>query len=72
MERTISSGIEKEHNFIANDGTTSKVDYYNKKQKVLVAQNYLFETDWYVIRQADSGKEMPSDIKQKEQKQKHK
>tara|TARA_B100000212_G_scaffold104552_2_gene77321 strand:- start:2901 stop:3233 length:333 start_codon:yes stop_codon:yes gene_type:complete len=65
-EEQYKNAIEKEHNHIANDGTTSKVDVeITKEQKMLVAQNYLFETDWYVIRQADSGKEMPSDIKTK-------
>ena len=58
--------LENRHNHVAEDGTTSFVEIEpTKEQKIRAAQNYLFTTDWYVIRQADSGKEMPSDIKTK-------
>ena len=30
-----------------------------------VAQRYLKSTDWYVIREMDSGEPMPADVKQK-------
>jgi len=65
-EEQYKNALEKEHNHIANDGTTSKVEIEpTKEQKLLVAQSYLSETDWYVIREADSGKTMPNDIKTK-------
>lgn len=38
-----------------------------RKQRINELENYLSETDWYAIRYADTGEEMPSDIKKKRQ-----
>ena len=35
------------------------------RNRIWELKNYLSETDWYAIRYADEGKEIPSDIKQK-------
>jgi len=60
------NALENGHNHVSEDGTTSFVEIEpTKEQKLLVAQSYLSETDWYVIREADSGKTMPNDIKTK-------
>jgi len=65
-EEQYKNALENEHNHIANDGATSKVEIEaTKVQQLQVAQSYLSETDWYVIREADSGKTMPNDIKTK-------
>tara|TARA_Y100000114_G_scaffold142787_1_gene149690 strand:+ start:1739 stop:2074 length:336 start_codon:yes stop_codon:yes gene_type:complete len=58
--------IEKQHNYVESDGSTKLVEQaLTSEQKIIEAKVYLSETDWYVIREADSGKEMPSDIKTK-------
>lgn len=35
------------------------------RNRIWELKNYLRETDWYAIRYADEGKEIPSDIKKK-------
>ena len=58
--------IENQHNYVESDGSTKLVEEaLTSEQKIIEAKIYLSETDWYVIREADSGKEMPSDIKTK-------
>ena len=58
--------IEKQHNYVESDGSTKLVEEaLTSEQKIIEAKVYLSETDWYVIREADSGKEMPGDIKTK-------
>jgi hypothetical protein len=58
--------IQNNHNHCDNDGVTKYANTEpTSEQKIIEAKIYLTETDWYVIRQADSGKEMPSDIKTK-------
>ena len=46
------------------DIKTDKVNQ-EKLKNIAEAQLYLRRTDWYVVREADSGKAMPSDIKTK-------
>lgn len=46
------------------DTKTDKVNQ-EKLKNIAEAQLYLRRTDWYVVREADSGKAMPSDIKTK-------
>ena len=43
----------------------AKEDAYKAtiEYKISEAKAYLISTDWYIIRYADSGKEVPSDIK---------
>ncbi len=38
-----------------------------KNQRINELENYLSDTDWYAIRFADTGEEMPVDIKKKRQ-----
>ena len=38
-----------------------------KERRILELQNYLTTTDWYAIRFADTGEEIPAIIKQKRQ-----
>ena len=58
--------IENQHNYVESDGSTKLVEEaLTSEQKIIEAKIYLSSTDWYVIREADSGKEMPSDIKTK-------
>jgi len=65
-EEQWQTATENNHNYCGSDGITKTIDIeLSKEQQLLIAQNYLLETDWYVIREADSGKEMPSDIKTK-------
>ena len=60
------TATESNHNYCGSDGVTKIVEIEaTKEQQLQVARSYLSETDWYVIRQADSGKEMPSEIKTK-------
>lgn len=65
-EEQHAEAIEKQHNYVEPDGSTKLVEEaLTSEQKIIEAKVYLSETDWYVIREADSGKEMPSDIKTK-------
>ena len=38
-----------------------------KNSRISELENYLRETDWYAIRFADTGEEIPADIKKKRQ-----
>ena len=38
-----------------------------KERKISELENYLSDTDWYAIRYADTGEEIPADIKKKRQ-----
>ncbi len=38
-------------------------DWYDLKTLAIKSHKYLLDTDWYVIRQLDSGEPMPEDIK---------
>ena len=65
-EKQHIEAIEKQHNYVESDGSTKLVEEPStSQQKIIQAKVYLSETDWYVIREADSGKEMPSEIKTK-------
>tara|TARA_B100000242_G_scaffold294294_1_gene276081 strand:+ start:2244 stop:2582 length:339 start_codon:yes stop_codon:yes gene_type:complete len=65
-EQQWQKATENNHNYCGSDGVTKNIDVgITKEQQLRVAQAYLSETDWYVIREADSGKEMPSEIKTK-------
>ena len=58
--------VQNNHNYCGNDGVTKDINTeLTVEQKITQARMYLLETDWYVIREADSGKEMPSEIKTK-------
>ena len=60
------NALKNEHNYIADDGSSKTVAVeQTAAQKIAEAKIYLSSTDWYVIREADSGKVMPSDIKTK-------
>lgn len=58
------------HNKLNDDGTTERCDLRTKKEideeteaaERLNAMNYLAETDWYVMRKVETGKEIPNDI----------
>lgn len=55
------------------DGNPILVDYPPpseeeiKQKKIIELENYLNQTDWYAIRFADCGVEIPLEIKQKRQ-----
>ena len=42
--------------------TATEYAKQEKRVKAHAAQRYLSETDWYVYRKAETGKEIPSDI----------
>ena len=49
---------------MSSDTKTNKVAQ-DKSDAVGTAQKYLKDTDWYVVRKADTGKAIPSDISTK-------
>jgi hypothetical protein len=58
--------IHNNHDYCGNDGVTKYANTEpTSEQKITEAKIYLSQTDWYVIREADSGKKMPSEIKTK-------
>ena len=65
-EKQHATATENNHNYVDSDGSTRLVEEpLTSEQKIVQARVYLSSTDWYVIRQSDSGKEMPNDIKTK-------
>ena len=62
-ESTSTNSINK-FKAMSSDTKTDKVNQ-EKLKNIAEAQLYLRRTDWYVVREADSGKAMPSDIKTK-------
>lgn len=59
---TDENGIMYEAGFLPKE-TEKEI----RAQKIIELQNFLNRTDWYVIRNADSGIEIPEDIKAKRQ-----
>jgi len=60
------TAVDNNHNHIADNGSSKTVSLEEtSEEKIAGAKIYLSSTDWYVIREADSGKAMPSDIKTK-------
>lgn len=55
-------GADKSGNPILMDPPPPSQDEINSR-KITEYESYLRKTDWYVIRYADSGKEIPHDIK---------
>ena len=65
-EEQWQTATENNHNYVDSDGSTRLVEEpLTSEQRIIQARAYLSETDWYVIRQSDSGEEMPSDIRTK-------
>ena len=62
-EATSTNSINK-FKAMSADTKTDKVNQ-EKLKNIGEAQLYLRKTDWYVVREADSGKAMPSDVKTK-------
>tara|TARA_B100001059_G_scaffold235048_1_gene279477 strand:- start:1597 stop:1998 length:402 start_codon:yes stop_codon:yes gene_type:complete len=62
-EATSTNSINK-FKAMSADTKTDKVNQ-EKLKNIAEAQLYLRRTDWYVVREADSGKAMPDDIKTK-------
>jgi hypothetical protein len=42
-------------------------DYEKAQRRIAELEGYLSETDWYAIRYADTGEEIPADVKKKRQ-----
>ena len=61
------SAINNGHNCILENGDTCIKDFYSYHEDVELAKakQYLIDTDWYVIRKIETGKEIPEDILQK-------
>jgi len=66
-EKVWRNALEKDHNHIDKNGKTSYVDFSTKEEKAQRMKNnaikYLKETQWYFIRQLETGEPMPEDIK---------
>ena len=59
---------ETEQGVLYVKGTIPQKDPETKKMEQIIAlQKFLNDTDWYAIRYADSGVEIPADIKAKRQ-----
>jgi hypothetical protein len=57
------SAVDNNHNYIADNGSSKTIAVeQTTPQKIAEAQAYLSSTDWYVVRKADTGKAVPSDI----------
>lgn len=57
------SAVDNNHNYIADDGSSKTVTVAQTAgEKVAEAEIYLSSTDWYIVRKADTGKAVPSDI----------
>lgn len=62
-EEQWKTAVDNNHNYIADDGSSKTVAVeQTAAQKIAEAQIYLSYTDWYVVRKADTGKAVPSDI----------
>ena len=64
VDKTASTNSINKFKAMSSDTKTDKVNQ-EKLKNIAEAQLYLRRTDWYVVREADSGKAMPSDIKTK-------
>ena len=64
VNETASTNSINKFKAMSADTNTDKVNQ-EKLKNIAEAQLYLRRTDWYVVREADSGKAMPSDIKTK-------
>jgi hypothetical protein len=67
--RTISIELEEYKQWLS-EGNTPEPEFTEEEiakqeldKQISEAKQYLASTDWYIIRYADSGKEVPSDIK---------
>jgi len=62
-EEQWQTAVDNNHNYIANDGSSKTVDLESTAgEKVAGAYAYLNSTDWYVVRKADTGEAVPSEI----------
>lgn len=75
-EQVKNIAIDNGHNFISADGSyTERKSLVSDEDKLIYDQisknnesrKYLRETDWYVVRQLETGKAIPSDISTKRQ-----
>ena len=64
VDESASTNSINKFKAMSSDTKTDKVNQ-EKLKNIAEAQIYLRRTDWYVVREADSGKAMPSDIKTK-------
>tara|TARA_B100000073_G_C23707393_1_gene562832 strand:+ start:414 stop:812 length:399 start_codon:yes stop_codon:yes gene_type:complete len=64
VDESASTNSINKFKAMSSDTKTDKVNQ-EKLKNIAEAQLYLRRTDWYVVREADSGKAMPSDIKTK-------
>ena len=64
VDESASTNSINKFKAMSADTKTDKVNQ-EKLKNIAEAQLYLRRTDWYVVREADSGKAMPSDIKTK-------
>lgn len=53
-------------NIIAEPATTTEIETYSQniinKEKLAILYAYLADTDWYAVRKADTGEDIPADI----------
>lgn len=64
------ANIEQKMISADENGRPTLVDFpdeYKKRDRILELKNYLFSTDWYVIRFMETGIEIPLEIKEKRQ-----
>jgi len=60
IQEWIASGNVVEEAF-----TNGEVAKHNNDKIVAEAKQYLIDTDWYIVREQDSGKAVPEEVKQK-------
>ena len=61
VDETASTNSINKFKAMSSDTKTNKVAQ-DKSDAVGTAEKYLQDTDWYVVRKADTGKAIPSDI----------
>ena len=61
VNETASTNSINKFKAMSSDTKTNKVAQ-DKSDAIGTAEKYLHDTDWYVVRKADSGKAIPSDI----------
>ena len=57
------NAIANNHNYCSNDGVTKIVQInLTTDQQINKCKNYLLETDWYILRNQETGAAIPSEV----------
>jgi len=59
---------EKDFEDLTDEEKAAAVQRFDSTQRVVSALQYLKDTDWFVVRKSETGKEIPADILEARQK----